>query len=387
MVSEKSDIETDKGKDNVNPLDSKNIERLTLGLTLLQFLDAGLSPAQISRALKCSRSNITQRIQRLLVLGFITDLKTWPKRYVLTDLGKANVNSLLMHDDKAHPSPSKFYDLHAIEISYELADRGDLPQGNVDLKGWSYYAEKFGDFSIKVNYGKKNKLIIYPPHIEGNSVIEVYSKLGFTVANIVDLIQARYKCEVKPETYHIQKRPEVHATLDPLGKVFEAQELDQKGKNIEINQSGDAHFDIIGERSFQNYDSMIGIFPDFMNKIQEFAKQLNVHIPSVKALGEGSQELSAQVKQLNVGVSELIRAAKGMQNFQAPQIANLSVKTDDPLVHVQIIEPILSFVAEDRGIIREYPDLNMGSRIWLPRSVAEVMINQNKAKAIGESAL
>ena len=359
-------------------------------LPLLQFLNAGMYPAQIARIMKCSRQAVEKRIRRLLIHGFIIDLKTRPKTYALTDRGKAEGNPLLMHDEKpiALSRINKpFYDLHAIEVSHEIIDRGNLPEGNVDLKNWSYYKRKFGDFTIKIIYGKKNRLIIYPPHIEGDSVIEVYSRLGLTIGAIVRMIEGRYKCEIDPDTYRIQKRPEIHAPHDPEGKLFERQELNRIGKNIKIDQSGDAHFDIIGERSFQNYDSMIGIFPDFMNQIQEFAKQLNVHIPSVKALGEGSQELSAQVKQLNVGVSELIRAAKGMQNFQAPQIANLSVKTDDPLVHVQIIEPILSFVAEDRGIIREYPDLNMGSRIWLPRSVAEVMINQNKAKAIGESAL
>jgi DNA-binding Lrp family transcriptional regulator len=320
-------------------------------------------PAQIARALKCSKSNMTKRIQRLLVLGLVTDLKMRPKRYILTDLGKAEVNPPLIHHDKAHRSPSEFYDFHAIEVSYELADKGNLPEGNVYLKNWSYYAEKFGEFSIRVHYGKTNKLIIFPPHIKGDSVLEVYSKLGFTIGEIVAIIQSRYKCEIRPETYHVERRPEVHAPLDPEGKIFEAMKFDMKGKNIEINQSGEGRFDITGERSFLNYDSMIGIFPQFMGTVTEFSKNIMLHLDVLRDQKETLKEIRDNLP-------------------KAPQIADLSVKTPDPLVHIETTDIFEQFIAEDRGIIREYPALNAGSKIWLPKSVAEVMINQNRAKPL-----
>jgi hypothetical protein len=338
------------------------------GVTLLLFLNAGLYPAQIARNMKISKKNMKKRIQRLLVLGDITDLKTWPKRYALTDQGKAKVTPPIIHHDNPQRSPTKFYDLHAIEVSYELADKGNLPEGNVDLKGWSYYAEKFGDFSIKVHYGKKPKLIIYPPHIKGNSVIEVYSKLGLMLGSIVNVVQGRYKCEIKPETYRVERRPEVHAPHDPEGKVFEEMKLDMKGKNIEINQSGGGKFDIIGERSFENYDKMIGIFPQFMDQIEKFAQNLQEHIAAIKEIGQGIKEFN--------------KTTLAMQKTIAPQNANLGVISHEPLAHVLIMEQVLSFVAEDRGIIREYPTMFEGAKIWLPSKVAEFLIAQNKARPL-----
>jgi DNA-binding MarR family transcriptional regulator len=346
----------------------------------MQFLTEKLSPSEIAGRMKCSIPNITKKIRPLLLSGWVIDLKTRPKTYALTDEGKRQLNLFLMYDDKAHRSASKFYDLHAIEVSFEISDKGNLPKGNVKLKNWSYYAEKFGDFSIKVTYGKVNRLIIYPPHIKADSVIETYSKLGFTIAEIVAMIQARYKCAVKLETQRIQKRPEVHAPLDPLGKVFEAQELSIKGQNIKIDQSGHAHFDIIGERSFENYDKMIGIFPQFMEVVEEFGKQLNVHIPSVAALGTGAQELSAQVKRFNEGVSELIQTVKGLPEKLTPRIDDLGHKTSESLIHAETLDTIESFVAEDRGILREYPALNAHAKIWLPKAVADLLIKQGRAK-------
>jgi hypothetical protein len=274
--------ETDSGGEKSKSKSKSKVD----SLTLLRLLSEKVYPAEIARTMKTSKQNISNNIKRLEKTGWITGLKTWP---YTCRLNSQSQEFLIYHDKEQRPTSKKpNYDLHAIQVSHIIKSRGNLPDGEVPMKNWSYWAAKFGDFSLKAHYASEDKLIIYPPHIDGDTRSEVLIRLGAKVSEIVNLVERMYKCELDRDTFHIDKRPEVHPRHDPLGLLFEKEKVDTQGKNISINQSGDGHFDINGLESFEKYDRMITIFPDFMNQVQYFARNMETH---VKVLNEMSETL------------------------------------------------------------------------------------------------
>lgn len=256
-------------------------------LTLLGYFHEKLTQSDIARKTGKSKVYIHKQTASLLKDGYIIELKTWPKTYGLTD----KVNQILTHHEK-----KVNYDLHAVEIAYNLLSTGRLPEGDVNLKNWSYYAEKLGNFYFRVNYGKAAKLLIYPPNVHANNKADLLFKLGSAVSDIVALIESKYACQVDRHSRTIVRRPEVHAPNDPIGKKFEGQGVDQKCKNIEINQSGHAHFDVVGLDSFDKYDYMISNFPKLVENQAVYAQHLTAHIPVllelIKTLPEFRQALT-----------------------------------------------------------------------------------------------
>lgn len=235
---------------------------------------------------KWSKQRVHYWISRLKKEGYIRKiLRTSFTKYALTDKSK----KFLIHHEKPN------YHGHAIEVSYLIIDKGNLPEGNINMNNWSYWIQKFGDFSIKVHYAKENKLIIYPPNVYEDTRTELLLSLGEKLATIVNFIQRTFNCEVDWNTRNIERRLEVHAPKDRMGKLFEKEKLNEHGENIEVNQSGHAHFDVNGTEAFERYDQMITEFPTLKETMGSISMNqrriLNLHAISTETLSRISRTL------------------------------------------------------------------------------------------------
>lgn len=285
---------------------------VNIRLTLLGFLSKKAYPAQIAKAMKVSRPAIRKQIKGLLAEGYITDLNTWPRTYAVTD----KVNQVLAYSDKESTAALKNYEMHAIQVSYDIRDLGRLPKGEIRMQNWSYWREKFGDFEVRVNYGREPKMKIYPPRTYDDTKPGVYMRLGFVLADIVAFMCRTYGCDIDRSSQVIERVPEVHAPKDPLGTKLEALRMTRKGKNIELNQSGDGKFDIVSSNpdepfdAFDKYDYMITHFPALVDVMTTYGNHLNAHIPALKGMIEVLPEVKDAAKALRMALEEFRRQGR-----------------------------------------------------------------------------
>jgi hypothetical protein len=388
----------------------KNLDQNFFTL-LLKCIETDMNQSQIAKYLskkygkKVSKQRVFYWLRILLRHGLIVKDRGKP---TLTDSGK----KVLIHGE---PLPN--YSGHAFEVSYPLVSNGTLPKNNVKLKNWGYWKDRFYGIHIRVDRGKENRLVIYAPDIQANTKHDLLIKLGEKLGMILTLIERQYQCEVDWKQRKIIRRLEVHARNDPEGKVFEEEKINYKGNCIDINQSGHAHFDIIeGNRSLEpfeaieRYDQMIRDFPS-MQKLMgkmivdqksilnlfaintETLNQIKNAILSITKAFEGQgiirqlQEENALNRKFdakNEGFEGqgVIRQPQEENVKKVPQNANNEEIEGIDLVHLEILEEVPSFVAELQGVMRDYPDMYKGARIWLEQKVAKVLIDQGKARKL-----
>lgn len=374
-----------KRRNAINFYKSKNSSQKLFTL-LLKCIETDMYKTQIAKFLskKLGQTISKQRLNYWLrILLSKNYIRTIDRKPILTEEGK----KFLIYGEK----PLN-YSGHAFEVSYPLISNGTLPENNVKLKNWGYWKDRFYDIHIRVDRGKINKLVIYAPEVKANSKHDLLIKLGEKLGMILSLIERQYQCEIEWKGREILRRLEVHAPNDPEGKTFEREKINYKGKCIDINQSGEAHFDIVeGDRSLEpfeaieRYDQMISDFPSIKEMLGSVAKG-NTQLFNLLAI---QTETLNQTKNAILSISkafERLGKILGQPQEENPAEMKFDAKNEgieqDDLLQIMVLAHVPSFVAKLQGIIRTYPDLNEGSTIWLERSVAEILIRQGKAKKI-----
>lgn len=288
------------------------------------------------------------------------------KNHILTATGK----KFLTHHEKP------LYKGHAYEISYTLKSIGELPENNVKLKNWGYWKERFYDVHIRVNRGKINKLVVYVPEVQASNKSDLLIKIGEKTGMIVNLIERQYKCSVDWNTRNIERRLEVHAPHDPEGKEFTSLGVNYRGEMINVDQSGEASFDLIEKKeydpftSIDRYDQMIKTFPEIIKTMGKMVTDqktiLNLYAINTETL-----------KHMKNGILELIKRPLSTQTIKKEKTPQ-----NEDLSHIEIISYVDPFVAEYKGMLKDYPELYPGSRIYINKDVAQLLIDRGKAMLI-----
>lgn len=357
---------------------------------LLVCIKNDMYPLQIANYLskkygrKYTKQHINYYLKILLRRKFVKKIKH-KNRYIGYQLTPSGKNALGVGRKDYN------YDLHNIVMSIPLIDVGKLPEGQINMSNWKFAKLDFGSFKVFVNYGKISKLMIFPPKIYGNTVEEVLVKCGSHVRYIVAKIEDSYKCKADLDLMAITRKPHLHPLNDPVINQIDRERIQYSGKNIEFNRSGDAHADILGFEGMRKYDRMLDELPIIKETMGSLAKtstqifnlqaimgetlrQMKDAIISILKRG-GSLDTQTLKERLETPLNEAESTKTGLDSF-------FKQRGKDELVRIETLEVIPSFVADRKGILTEYPELNKKAKVYLPESVAMALIRKGRARKI-----
>lgn len=234
---------------------------------------------------KWSKQRVHYWISRLKKEGYIRKiLRTSFTKYALSDKSKKFLAQC--------ETPN--YDEHNLIVSYDLKNVGRLPEGGIDMNNWKYARMEFGNFEVRVHYGKVSKVKIYPPTTYGNNSIETSFDCGVIVERILEFLKRHYRCEIDYSTRTVDRDPHFHPLKDPVLKGFEQSGLDYSSDIMQVNGSGHAGGDILKD-GINGYETMIREFPTLKESLGSIAMNqtriLNLHAISTEALSKISKTL------------------------------------------------------------------------------------------------
>lgn len=100
----------------------------------------------------------------------------------------------------------------------------------------------------------------------------------------------------------------------------------------------------------------------YRHDLLDYGKNIAAHGRSIDILGSSISKLTEKIGQLD------------MKPNKTPQ--------NEDLAHIEITQYVDPFVAELKGLLQDYPELYAGSKIWLNKNVADVLINKKLAISI-----
>lgn len=351
-------------------------------------------PLQIAQYLskkyreKWTKQRVNHWLKQLVRRGLIEKtMKTSYTKYATVGTSK----NFLIGDERV-----KNFDLHNIEITIPLKCTGNLPEGNIEMNNWKYASMNFGDFTVNVNYGKEPKLKIYPPNTYGNELSEVLIRCGSEVRCIASLLENNYKCSVRMNDLSVRRKPHLHSKNDPIIKQIDKEKIQYNGKHIEFNRSGDAHGDILGFDGMVKYDQLLNTVPLLINDLE-----------AVKQTMGGLAHSQTQMFNLQAIMTETLREIKNIakngvlrgfptsspQNINEPEIKpetkqEINEVTEEhdtengKMVYIETLMTIPSFMGIRNNNLHTYPEFKRGTKIWIEKQVARILIQQRKAKRI-----
>jgi len=341
--------------------------KVNMRLTLMaEMLAKGHHQANIARELGISKVAICKAIKRMTASGFISESpeSTYHQKFY-------HVNPILTMSEKRLTSGryALIYDPHNYALKFTVAPdgQGSFPKTKkVTKRNWDAFYDQAGmvDFELTPKHliaslgDQRLRFQVGDSKDVETATASVHSILILSAKDIVQ----RYNMIVDLN-HPLLSRKELGIT-DPLisapGLAYRA----KKHKKVypEINK-----IEFNDETALKNFvdnrilDNKIDQVLDIMDR---FSVNIEKHLGVLDAQSETLKDIRDSLpRTLN---------------------ANLSVKIDDPLIRIETVEPILSFVAEDRGTVRTFPDLNAGARIWIARPVAEGLMKQGKARLCSE---
>ncbi|MEE9573878.1 MAG: winged helix-turn-helix domain-containing protein [Candidatus Neomarinimicrobiota bacterium] len=361
--------------------------RLTMVNNIVDLLVKGLNQTQISKVLNVSRVSIHKHVKRLIADGKVRESpesNSKHKFYIV------NHFSLGMRKNEN-------YDLHNIEVTLPIAILGNLPSGNIDMGNWKYAKMKFDDFTIKVNYGKEPKIVIYPPKVYGNNIEEVLFRCGNKVTLIAVMIEKNFNCKFNLNEMKVRRRPHLHAFNDPIINKFDNEGIQYRGQNIEYNRSGDAHADILGFEGMSKYDQLLNTVPQLIQEFQTFKSMLG-SIAHKNTQMFNLQAITTETLKVMKDVFVKGSFKPSMDSDIKPQQQEEIIKEDiinepEPIteeretqfgkmIYIETLMGIPSFMGIRDNKIHQYPELKRGVKIWIEKQVARILTRQRKAKRI-----
>lgn len=193
------------------------------------------------------------------------------------------------------------FDIHNYQSTIPITKIGKLPKGNIHMKNWSYSQINVGGWTVNVNYGKSPNLVVTIPKQKGISLPDILIKDGMKVHQILAQLQRKYDCDF--DTTHIKttKKPHIHAFKDPIAREL-AKHIKYTGVNLEVNESGGSHMDLLGFDAAMKYDRLINDVPDDLdaismrldrieNSMVTFAVAMDQHVRLIESIQKLVDEL------------------------------------------------------------------------------------------------
>lgn len=354
-------------------------KRLTKVDNIIDLLSKGLNQTQISRKLNVSRQGISKHIKRLIEQGKVRETpesNSKHKFYIV------NQFSLGMRKNNN-------YDLHNIEVALPITILGKLPEGNINMGNWKYSKLKFDDFTIKVNYGKQCKLIIYPPKVYGDNIEEVLVRCGNKVTLIVAKIEENFNCRVNLDEMKIKRKPHLHAFNDPIINKFDNEGIQYHGQNIEYNRSGDAHVDILGFEAMNKYDQLLNTVPKLVNELDVIKSTMGGLARSHTQMFNLQALATEAIHKMGIIMENDHKPAQKEEKQEEPNTISdpkmqTKVTNHQKRVCVRFLVPFKDFPFETNEGVKRI-DLRIGNKLFVNEHQAYDLIISNRAIHIQEN--
>ena len=186
------------------------------------------------------------------------------------------------------------FDLHNYQSTIPITKKGNLPKGDIRMKNWSYSQIDVGGWVVNVNYGKFPNLVVNIPKKKGISLPDLLIQDGMKVHQILAQLQRKYDCDFDTSHVKTTKKPHIHAFKDPIAREL-AKHIKYSGINLEVNESGGSHMDLLGFDAAMKYDKLINDVPDGIevismrldrieNSMVTFAVAMDQHVKLIESI-------------------------------------------------------------------------------------------------------
>jgi hypothetical protein len=309
-----------KGK---NPRVEKYVENLKQVVSRIN-----LYPAEMSKELKWSKQKLNYWLKKFEELGFLKSGGAYYLPYTLTEKGEFVKKSFIEGEPPTSTKPTDtkepkmegiqakleefriepILDIHNSQILIPIVRKGNLPDGTIKMRNWSYFPIGMDNMDVRVHYGDKTKLLITIPKQTGMSLREVSIKEGMIAYQTMVVLQKKYGCIFDLENIEFSKKPQIHVFNDPIMREL-AKHIKFAGLNIQVNESGGAKGELTGWNAAIRYDKLINDVPERVEemnsrigRIEEsmmtFAVAMDEHVVLVKSLQEVAMAMMGAIKEL-----------------------------------------------------------------------------------------
>lgn len=384
---------------------------------ILTSISNGLYPSQIARQLKTSKQKIDYHIKKLQAIGLIEKImRSCYCQYKITAHGRSclsqNFSSSMKNFDFALQSPDleEIKGCHNIYITLKILDKSKskLPRNfwdqiNDKLKNNIQHFKRTGlSFPITIRETTQ-KIVIQGNNIEVRSYDEILPMFWNVVYYVFNLfLRHDYVLDVKHPELKIGEytlsdaftrdlyKSEKEKGNKPKVKVMlgrSQQKVFKDDPEREAYAKFDPTPDPRGQRESNDLSHIkkAAMMPEILydmngrieGVLEKLAQQIESHLALIQ---EYRQESVNNMEVMNKLVDKIGQPSKV---YVEKPTEKINIERSDDLVHVELTDFVEEFEAEKDGITRDYPALNKGSRIWIPRRIADYLIFIRKAKAIG----